>query len=63
VELARLEPPLPTDNFEGLAVRPDAGGGLFVYIVSDDNRSPLQRTYLMMFQLPAGALKATVAGR
>ncbi|WP_420867243.1 esterase-like activity of phytase family protein [Azospirillum baldaniorum] len=63
VELARLEPPLPTDNFEGLAVRPGEDGNLLVYIVSDDNRSPLQRTYLMMFQLPASALKATVAGR
>ncbi|WP_454016745.1 esterase-like activity of phytase family protein [Azospirillum sp. Marseille-Q6669] len=63
VELARLEPPLLTDNFEGLAVRPGEEGDLLVYIVSDDNRSPLQRTYLMMFQLPAGALKVTVAGR
>ncbi|OYD85268.1 esterase-like activity of phytase family protein [Azospirillum brasilense] len=63
VELARLEPPLPTDNFEGLSVRPGPDGDLLVYIVSDDNRSPLQRTYLMMFQLPAGALKPTVAGR
>ncbi|WP_114860044.1 esterase-like activity of phytase family protein [Azospirillum brasilense] len=63
VELARLEPPLPTDNFEGLAVRPGPDGDTLVYIVSDDNRSPLQRTYLMMFQLPANALKPTVAGR
>ncbi|MBB3264303.1 hypothetical protein FHW79_001918 [Azospirillum sp. OGB3] len=63
VELARLEPPLLTDNFEGMAVRPGADGDQFVYVVSDDNRSPLQRTYLMMFQIPAGALKATVAGR
>ncbi|GAA4258093.1 esterase-like activity of phytase family protein [Azospirillum formosense] len=63
VELARLEPPLPTDNFEGLAVRPGPDGDLLLYIVSDDNRSPLQRTYLMMFQLPANALKPTVAGR
>ncbi|TWA87332.1 hypothetical protein FBZ83_101194 [Azospirillum brasilense] len=63
VELARLEPPLLTDNFEGLAVRPGPDGDLLVYVVSDDNRSPLQRTYLMMFQLPANALKPTVAGR
>ena len=63
VELARLEPPLRVDNFEGMAVRPGADGDTLVYIVSDDNRSPLQRTYLMMFAIPAGALKATVAGR
>lgn len=63
VELARLEPPLPTDNFEGLSVRPGPDGDLLVYVVSDDNRSPLQRTYIMMFQLPANALKPSVAGR
>lgn len=63
VELARLEPPLLTDNFEGMAVRPGPDGDTLVYIVSDDNRSPLQRTYLAMFAIPAGALKPTVAGR
>lgn len=63
VELARLEPPLLTDNFEGMAVRSGPDGDTLLYIVSDDNRSPLQRTYLMMFRLPAGALKPTIAGR
>ncbi|MDQ2102043.1 esterase-like activity of phytase family protein [Azospirillum isscasi] len=63
IELARLEPPLLIDNFEGMAVRPGPDGDTLVYIVSDDNRSPLQRTYLAMFALPAGALKPAVAGR
>lgn len=54
-ELARLEPPLLTDNFESIAVRPGADGEILVYIVSDDNRSPLQRTYLALFALPPGA--------
>ena len=63
VELARLEPPLLTDNFEGMAVRPGPDGDTLVYIVSDDNRSPLQRTYLAMFAIPTGALRHTVAER
>ncbi|MBP2290400.1 esterase-like activity of phytase family protein [Azospirillum rugosum] len=63
VELARLEPPLLVDNFEGIAVRPGAAGETLVYIVSDDNRSPLQRTYLAMFSLPDSALRPTVARR
>lgn len=63
VELARLEPPLLVDNFEGIAVRPGPGGDTMVYIVSDDNRSALQRTYLMMFALPAKALQPAFARR
>ena len=51
VEIARLSLPLTVDNFEGLAVRRDAAGGLLVYLVSDDNFNPLQRTLLLMFRL------------
>ncbi len=50
-ELARIEAPLNVDNFEGLAVRRGAGGETFVYLLSDDNFSPLQRTLLMQFRL------------
>ena len=50
-ELARIERPLVTDNFEGIAVRPGAAGETLVYIVSDDNYQPLQRTLLFMFAL------------
>lgn len=53
-ELARLDPPLLTDNFEGVAVSEAADGTLRVYVLSDDNFSPLQRTLLLMFALPAG---------
>ena len=63
VELARLEQPLLVDNFEGIAVRPGDAGETLVYIVSDDNRSPLQRTYLAMFALPDSALRPSVARR
>lgn len=50
-ELALLEAPLPVDNFEGVAVRQDETGRTFVYLISDDNFNPLQRTLLVMFEL------------
>ena len=50
-EIARFEPPVQVDNFEGLAVRRSGDGALLVYIASDDNFSPLQRTLLLMFAL------------
>ncbi len=49
-EIARLAPPLTVDNMEGLAVVRD-GTRTFVYLVSDDNFSGLQRTLLMKFEL------------
>jgi hypothetical protein len=51
--LARLEPPLALDNLEGLACR-QTPGGLMLYLLSDDNFSPLQRTLLLAFLLPEG---------
>ncbi|HCS17148.1 MAG TPA: hypothetical protein DIW45_04585, partial [Erythrobacter sp.] len=50
-EIARISPPLTVDNFEGLALRRDDDGGLLVYLISDDNFNPLQRTLLLMFRL------------
>lgn len=58
--LARLQPPLTVDNFEGLEARRDAGGAILLYLLSDDNgcakRSGvfpprLQRTLLLLFEL------------
>ncbi|WP_426167642.1 esterase-like activity of phytase family protein [Sandarakinorhabdus sp. DWP1-3-1] len=49
-ELARLVPPLTLDNMEGLAIR-RSGGRTFLYMVSDDNLSGLQKTVLMKFEL------------
>lgn len=52
-EVLRLEPPLPTDNYEGVAtVR--SGGRTLVALVSDDNENPLQHCYLLLFALREG---------
>lgn len=39
------------DNMEGLAVRQDEKGNIWIYAISDDNFNPLQRTLLVMFRL------------
>ncbi|MGB5950451.1 MAG: esterase-like activity of phytase family protein [Parvibaculum sp.] len=39
------------DNMEGLSIRQDQRGNVWVYVMSDDNRNPLQRTLLVMFRL------------
>lgn len=39
------------DNMEGIAIRTTPDGRTFVYVVSDDNFNPLQRTLLLMFEL------------
>jgi hypothetical protein len=50
-ELARIEPPLSFDNFEGIAVRRGPQGAVFIYVLSDDNYFFLQRTLLLAFEL------------
>ena len=49
--LALLAPPLNVDNMEGLAVRQDGAGRVFLYLLSDDNFNALQRTLLLLFEL------------
>jgi hypothetical protein len=39
------------DNMEGVAVRESPNGETFIYMISDDNYSSLQRTLLLMFEL------------
>lgn len=55
--LAEFAPPLTTENFEGVAIRRGTGPEALIYVMSDDNFNPLQRTLLMMFavreELPA----------
>ncbi len=48
--VARLAKPLTVDNMEGIALRRE-GDRTFVYLVSDDNFNPLQRTILLKFEL------------
>ncbi|WP_031479290.1 esterase-like activity of phytase family protein [Maridesulfovibrio frigidus] len=50
-ELLRIPDSLPLDNYEGLDIVTTKNGGTFIYIISDDNFSPLQKTILMMFEL------------
>lgn len=49
--LANAGLPWTVDNMEGLDVRVTDDGRTLLYIVSDDNFNPLQRTLLMMFEL------------
>jgi hypothetical protein len=39
------------DNMEGVAIRQDQKGDIWIYVISDDNFNPLQHTYLMMFRM------------
>lgn len=50
-EIARLAPPLSVDNFEGIAVAAADDGGTLVFLLSDDNFNPAQRTLLLIFRL------------
>lgn len=45
--LARLEPPLPMDNFEGMALTREADGARYLWLISDDNMMRYQRTLLL----------------
>jgi hypothetical protein len=50
-EIVRLERPLITENFEGVAAHRSPAGDTVLYIISDDNFLPLQRTILLKFTL------------
>jgi hypothetical protein len=43
------------DNMEGVAVRKGARGETLLYLISDGNFSPIQRTLLLMFEVKAEA--------
>ena len=49
-EIARFTGSLAYDNFEAVATRADAGETL-LYLLSDDNQNPFQRTLLLYFAL------------
>ena len=50
--IATMLPPFTLDNFEGLAVREDAGR-TYLYLASDNNFSSSQRTLVMKFEVPS----------
>ncbi|QLC22384.1 esterase-like activity of phytase family protein [Parasphingopyxis sp. CP4] len=52
-EIARLVPPLTVDNMEAIAIE-EVDGRTIVWIASDDNFNPLQRTLLMQFEWTGG---------
>ncbi|HEY7608236.1 MAG TPA: esterase-like activity of phytase family protein [Alphaproteobacteria bacterium] len=60
-ELALIEPPLTTENFEGVSIRRGEGRDALIYVISDDNFNPLQRTLLMMFAVKEEVLPAPPA--
>jgi len=51
---ADLSPPLPRDNYEGLATFPTPDGGADIWIISDDNNATFQRTLLIRLHLTGG---------
>lgn len=45
--VGEIAEPLPSENYEGLAVSPGAEGETIVWLISDDNASIFQRTLLL----------------
>ncbi len=54
--LAHWGLPLTIDNMEGLAIR-RTGSRIFIYMISDDNLSSIQRTLLLKFELDADSIR------
>jgi len=57
--LAVLRLPFSVDNFECIAVRPGPGNGRYIYLLSDNNQNPQQRTLLLQFYTPHIAASST----
>ncbi|MFM9827290.1 MAG: esterase-like activity of phytase family protein [Sphingomonas sp.] len=60
IALAWFAQPLLHDNFEGIAIVPEAHG-VGLWIVSDDNQSVVQQTLLLKFRLDDGDVKRCLA--
>ena len=52
-QVALFERPLLIENYEGVAVRATPAGSTRIYVISNDNYNPLQRTLLLAFELIA----------
>ena len=53
--LARIEAPLPSDNFEGMTVIDEGDGIWSLWLLSDDNFARFQRTLLLKFRWDTNA--------
>lgn len=62
-EIAALEGKLNLENLEGVAVDRTEKGEVLIYLVSDDNFDPRQRTLLLLFRLEDGFKMAEAARR
>jgi hypothetical protein len=51
--VAEIDAPLPTDNYEGLAVEVLEDGSTVLWLISDDNRVGYQRTLLLKLVWPS----------
>lgn len=63
--LANVGAPLPSDNYEGLTMVDRGHGVVDIWLISDDNFNPYQRTLLLHLQWPDAYEKArgVAAGR
>ena len=53
-QLARIDRPFPSENYEGVLVTQEAGGDWSVWLIADDNFSRFQRTLLLKLDWKRG---------
>ena len=53
-QLARIDTPFPSENYEGVLVTQEAGGDWSVWLIADDNFSRFQRTLLLKLDWKRG---------
>jgi hypothetical protein len=62
VELGRFGLPILSENFEGVAARRGPDGQVLLYLIADDNFTPLQRTVLVQLALVDDTASASGQG-
>lgn len=53
--VVELDESIPSENYEGLAVRPQPDGRVAVWLIADDNRAAFQRTLVAKLMFDPGA--------
>jgi hypothetical protein len=51
IPVVEIKSPSLVSNFEGIDIRQGRDGKNYLYLVSDDNFNPFQKTYLLMFEI------------